>query len=61
MKTEYERQINEYIKEKAMDNIKLETLSKKMQDNERARNEVVDRFKREISDREHMKRQVEVL
>lgn len=32
MKGEYERQINEFIKEKAMDNIKIETLAKRIQD-----------------------------
>jgi hypothetical protein len=30
MKAEYERQINELVKEKAMDNIKVETLAKKV-------------------------------
>jgi hypothetical protein len=34
MKTEYERQINDYIKDKAVDNIKIETLAKRIQDNE---------------------------
>ena len=34
MKAEYEKQINDYIKDKAVDNIKIETLAKRIQDNE---------------------------
>jgi hypothetical protein len=34
MRAEYERQVNEYVKEKAVDNIKIETLAKRIQDNE---------------------------
>jgi hypothetical protein len=30
MKSEYERQINELIKDKSMDNLKIETLAKKI-------------------------------
>ncbi len=30
MKAEYERQINEYVKEKTMDQIRIEALSKKI-------------------------------
>ncbi len=34
MKAEYERQINEYLKEKTKDQIRIETLTKRIQDNE---------------------------
>jgi hypothetical protein len=61
MKGEYERQINELIKEKSMDNIKIETLAKKIQDNERSKIELVEKFKRDITDREGMKRQLDKL
>ena len=61
MKAEYERQINELVKEKSMDNIKIETLAKKIQDNEKAKLELVEKFKRDITDREGMKRQIDKL
>ena len=61
MKAEYERQINELIKEKSMDNIKIETLAKKIQDNERSKVDLVEKFKRDITDREGMKRQIDKL
>ena len=61
MKAEYERQINELCKEKSMDNIKIETLAKKIQDNERSKQELVEKFKRDITDREGMKRQIDKL
>ena len=34
MKGEYEKQIDGYAKEKVMDTIKIETLAKKIQENE---------------------------
>ena len=61
MKVEYERQINVLLKDKSMDNLKIETLAKKIQDNERAKTELVDKFKRDITDREGMKRQIDKL
>jgi hypothetical protein len=61
MKIEYERQINELIKDKSMDNLKIETLAKKIQDNERSKTELVEKFKRDITDREGMKRQIDKL
>lgn len=44
-----------------MDNIKIETLAKRIQEGERGKKEVIDQFKKEISDREEMKRQIEIL
>jgi hypothetical protein len=38
MKAEFERQIDEYTREKVMDTIKIETLAKKIQDNETNKN-----------------------
>ncbi len=61
MKVEYQRQIDEYIKEKAMDKIRIETLSKMLQDGERGQGEVIEKFKKDIADREGMKRQIEIL
>jgi hypothetical protein len=61
MKAEYQRQIDEYIKEKAMDKIRIETLSKMLQDGERGQGEVIEKFKKDIADREGMKRQIEIL
>lgn len=61
MKTEYERQINDYIKDKAVDNIKIETLAKRIQDNERVKNEIVEKFKKDLGDREAMRRQIDKL
>jgi len=34
MKAEFEKQINDYIKDKAIDNIKIETLASRINDNE---------------------------
>jgi predicted nucleic acid-binding Zn-ribbon protein len=44
-----------------MDNIKIETLAGRIRENERRQNEVIDSFKRDMSDYEHMKRNVELM
>ena len=62
MKGEFERQINKLLKEKTMDNIKKETLAyKRIQDNEKSKLDLVEKFKRDITDREGMKRQIDKL
>ena len=58
MKAEYERQINEYTRENVMDTIKIETLAKKIQDNETNKNQVLDNFKKEMADYAELKREI---
>lgn len=58
MKAEYERQIDEYTREKVMDTIKIETLVKKFQDNETNKNQVLDTFKKEMADYAELKREI---
>jgi len=44
-----------------MDNLKIETLVKRLQENERNKQEMVEKFKRDITDQEGMKRKVDKL